>query len=225
MAGNTVRKIAPFIDTDIFAAESWLSDMAAKGLFFKEGAFWWNLVFEKGEPAKRRYRLVPAEPMELYTITTGEMSVYESAGWHYAGVYQGCSSRVFYTEDENAEEIYTDSEGLEFFYKRQRSKVLLSSVLMIALLIFDVYLFCFKGDRPAVLEGINGAGAIYILAGTVLTAIYAAASAANIISLKKKLKSGQISHDVKYSGRLIFGKAVTIALMVYTLLLILISIR
>ena len=92
MAGNTVRKIAPFIDTDIFAAESWLSDMAAKGLFFKEGAFWWNLVFEKGEPAKRRYRLVPAEPMELYTITTGEMSVYESAGWHYAGVYQGCSS-------------------------------------------------------------------------------------------------------------------------------------
>lgn len=220
MAGNTVRKIAPFIDTDIFAAESWLSDMAAKGLFFKEGAFWWNLVFEKGEPAKRRYRLVPAEPMELYTITTGEMSVYESAGWHYAGVYQGCSSRVFYTEDENAEEIYTDSEGLEFFYKRQRSKVLLPSVLMIALLIFDVYLFCFKGDRPAVLEGINGAGAIYILAGTVLTAIYAAASAANIISLKKKLKSGQISHDVKYSGRLIFGKAVTIAIMVYTLLLI-----
>ena len=214
MAGNTVRKIAPFIDTDIFAAESWLSDMAAKGLFFKEGAFWWNLVFEKGEPAKRRYRLVPAEPMELYTITTGEM-------WHYAGVYQGCSSRVFYTEDENAEEIYTDSEGLEFFYKRQRSKVLLPSVLMIALLIFDVYLFCFKGDRPAVLEGINGAGAIYILAGTVLTAIYAAASAANIISLKKKLKSGQISHDVKYSGRLIFGKAVTIVLMVYTLLLIL----
>ena len=222
MSGNTVRKIAPFIDTDIFAAESWLSDMAAKGLFFKEGAFWWNLVFEKGEPAKRRYRLVPAEPMELYTITTGEMSVYESAGWHYAGVYQGCSSRVFYTEDENAEEIYTDSEGLEFFYKRQRSKVLPPSVLMIALLIFDVYLFCFKGDRPAVLEGINGAGAIYILAGTVLTAIYAAASAANIISLKKKLKSGQISHDVKYSGRLIFGKAVTIVLMVYTLLLIMI---
>ena len=78
---------------------------------------------------------------------------------------------------------------------------------MIALLIFDVYLFCFKGDRPAVLEGINGAGAIYILAGTVLTAIYAAASAANIISLKKKL---------------IFGKAVTIVLMVYTLLLIMI---
>ena len=135
MAENTVRKIAPFIETDIFAAESWLSDMAAKGLFFKEGAFWWKLIFEKGDPAKRRYRLVPAEHMELYTITTGEMSVYESAGWHYAGVYQGCSSRVFYTEDENAEEIYTDSEGLEFFYKRQRSKVLLPSVLMIALLI------------------------------------------------------------------------------------------
>ena len=54
MAGNTVRKIAPFIETDIFAAESWLSDMAAKGLFFKEGAFWWKLIFEKGEPAKRR---------------------------------------------------------------------------------------------------------------------------------------------------------------------------
>ena len=72
------------------------------------------------------------------------------------------------------------------------------------------------------LEGINGADAIYILAGTVLTAVYAVASAVNVISFKKKLRSGLISHDVKYSGRLAFGKAVTIALMVYTLLLILI---
>lgn len=75
MAGNTVRKIAPFIDTDIFAAESWLSDMAAKGLFFKEDAFWWNLVFEKGEPAKRRYRLVPAEPIALYNNYRGNVCI------------------------------------------------------------------------------------------------------------------------------------------------------
>ena len=38
MAGNTVRKLTPFIDNDIFAAESWLSDMAAKGLFFKDSS-------------------------------------------------------------------------------------------------------------------------------------------------------------------------------------------
>ena len=44
MGKNTVRKLTPFIDTDIFAAESWLSDMAAKGLFFKEGAFWWHVA-------------------------------------------------------------------------------------------------------------------------------------------------------------------------------------
>lgn len=60
MAGNTVRKMAPFIDTDIFAAESWLSDMAAKGLFFKDSSMWQNVIFEKGEPAERKYRLVPA---------------------------------------------------------------------------------------------------------------------------------------------------------------------
>ena len=78
---------------------------------------------------------------------------------------------------------------------------------MIALLIFDVYLFCFKGDRPAVLEGINGADAIYILAGTVLTAIYAAASAVNVISLKKKLKfKHQMGMTETYGEEQPYGK-------------------
>ena len=49
MGKNTVRKLTPFVDTDIFAAESWLSDMAAKGLFFKDSSMRQNVIFEKGE--------------------------------------------------------------------------------------------------------------------------------------------------------------------------------
>lgn len=124
MAGNTVRKLTPFIDNDIFAAESWLSDMAAKGLFFKDSSVWQHVIFEKGEPAKRKYRLVPAGFIEISMISEEEKEIYSSAGWHYAGVFQQCGSRVFYTDDVNAEEIYTDSDGLDFFYKKQRIKVL-----------------------------------------------------------------------------------------------------
>ena len=118
MGKNTVRKLTPFIDTDIFAAESWLSDMAAKGLFFKDSSVWQNVIFEKGEPAERKYRLVPAGFVELSMISEEEKEIYSSAGWHYAGVFQQCGSRVFYTDDVNAEEIYTDSDGLDFFYKK-----------------------------------------------------------------------------------------------------------
>ena len=63
---------------------------------------------------------------------------------------------------------------------------------------------------------------ICLLAAGLLLAAYAVLSAANVVLLRKKLRSGQIKHDVRYGWRLIFGKAVTIVLMVYTLLLIMI---
>ena len=75
MGKNTVRKLTPFVDTDIFAAESWLSDMAAKGLFFNDSSMWQHVIFEKGEPAKRKYRLVPAGFVEISMISEEEKEI------------------------------------------------------------------------------------------------------------------------------------------------------
>ena len=95
MGKNTVRKLTPFIDTDIFAAESWLSDMAAKGLFFKDSSVWQHVIFEKGEPTKRKYRLVPAGFVELSMISEEEKEIYSSAGWHTQECFSNAAAASF----------------------------------------------------------------------------------------------------------------------------------
>lgn len=181
MGKNTVRKLTPFVDTDIFAAESWLSDMAAKGLFFKDSSMWQNVIFEKGEPAKRKYRLVPAGFVEISMISEEEKEIYSSAGWHYAGVFQQCGSRVFYTDDVNAEEIYTDSDGLDFFYKKQRIKVLQPAI--VAAVLLGAWVYGYTGTDMSLMPGSFAAGMICLLAAGLLLAAYAVLSAANVVSL------------------------------------------
>lgn len=211
MGKNTVRKLTPFVDTDIFAAESWLSDMAAKGLFFKDSSVWQHVIFEKGEPTKRKYRLVPAGFVELSMISEEEKEIYSSAGWHYAGVFQQCGSRVFYTDDVNAEEIYTDSEGLDFFYKKQRIKVLQPAI--VAAVLLGAWVYGYTGTDMSLMPGSFAAGMICLLAAGLLLAAYAVLSAANVVSLRKKLRSGQIKHDVRYGWRLIIGRTIVITLI------------
>ena len=52
-----------------------------------------------------------------------------------------------------------------------------------------------------------------LLAAGLLLAAYAVLSAANVVSLRNKLRSGQIKHDVRYGWRLIIGRAVVITLI------------
>lgn len=222
MAANTVRKITPCIETDIFAAESWLSDMAAKGLHFSESGVFHNIIFKKGEPVERKYRLVPAKYMELYNISEEEKTIYQSAGWHYAGVFKDCSCRVFYTEDKNAEEIYTDREGLEFFYKKQRNKLLVPAALGIGFLLFCAYMFysVSKGGSAEWAAAAIGMKLRIILATGIILLAYAAVSFANVISLKRRIKTGQLEHDVKYGARLAFGRGMTLVLVLLWLVML-----
>lgn len=81
-----VKRVIPFESCDIPAIQSWLEDMAEKGLFFKEcGVFF--AKFEKGEPKDMRYRLdfcdvvacdIPEEKKELY----------ERSGWNVVGDFK-----------------------------------------------------------------------------------------------------------------------------------------
>ncbi|MDO4352556.1 MAG: hypothetical protein Q4D00_05470 [Clostridia bacterium] len=54
---------------------------------------------------------------------------------------------------------------------------------------------------------------ICLLAAGLLLAAYAVLSAANVVSLRNKLRSGQIKHDVRYGWRLIIGRTVVITLI------------
>ena len=57
------------------------------------------------------------------------------------------------------------------------------------------------------------AGMICLLAAGMLLAAYAALSIVNVVSLRKKLRRGEIEHDVKYGWRIIIGRAVIITLI------------
>ena len=104
-----VKRVIPFESCDIPAIQSWLEDMAEKGLFFKEcGVFF--AKFEKGEPKDMRYRLdfcdvvacdIPEEKKELY----------ERSGWNVVGDFKN-DCVVICTDDPDAPEIYTDCELL-----------------------------------------------------------------------------------------------------------------
>ena len=107
--GKYLRRIVPFCSGDFPAIQSWLEDMAEKGLFFKEKGLLFA-KFEKGEPKKMRYRLdfcdvagcdIPDEKKELY----------EHSGWKFIGDYNS-DLVVVCTDDPDAPEIYTDRELL-----------------------------------------------------------------------------------------------------------------
>lgn len=109
MMSKFVKRVIPFESCDIPAIQSWLEDMAEKGLFFKEcGVFF--AKFEKGEPKDMRYRLdfcdvvacdIPEEKKELY----------ERSGWNVVGDFKN-DCVVICTDDPDAPEIYTDCELL-----------------------------------------------------------------------------------------------------------------
>lgn len=109
MMSKFVRRVIPFESCDIPAIQSWLEDMAKKGLLFREcGVFFAR--FEKAEPRNVRYRLdfcdvvacdIPEEKKELY----------ERSGWNVVGDFKN-DCVVICTDDPDAPEIYTDCELL-----------------------------------------------------------------------------------------------------------------
>ena len=54
---------------------------------------------------------------------------------------------------------------------------------------------------------------ICLLVAGLLLAAYAILSIVNVVSLRKKLRSGEIKHDVKYGWRIIIGRAIVITLI------------
>ncbi len=104
-----VRRIVPFCSGDFPAIQSWLENMAEKGLFFKENGLLFA-KFEKGEPKKMRYRLDFCDVVAC-DIPDEKKELYEHSGWQVIGDYNS-NLVVVCTDDPDAPEIYTDRELL-----------------------------------------------------------------------------------------------------------------
>lgn len=125
-----VYRIPPCHSFDIAAMESWLEDMAAKGLILAKDSFFGGVAtFEVGAPQKIRYRLeATATPSGLFSSSydpdDDRIQLYHQMGWNYRG--RRGQFFIFAASDPNAPELNTDPQvqahTVQALAKYQRSQ-------------------------------------------------------------------------------------------------------
>lgn len=146
---------------DFDYVESYLSDMAAKGLVFMRFTGG-SVEFEKSSPVKRRYRLIPKIRR---TMMNEQIEMYEDAGWHY--LCKKADFQLFYCDDEDVPEIFTDGDS----FRRQAGRVI---VALVAALVMMPLCILFYGNNILAdyMEGNVGISILLLLALYVVVTIY-----------------------------------------------------
>lgn len=133
LAEKNSYRLPPCPSYDVEGTESWLGDMAEKGLFLtKDGFFAGVGIFRKGPPRRVRYRLEAAQKStSMWADDGGEpdeeaVEVSGQLGWEYV-----CKRGEFYvycSESAEARELNTDPQiqalALEQVRKRERGTVI-----------------------------------------------------------------------------------------------------
>ena len=110
-----VHRLCPCDPCDVEGIQSWLEDMAAKGLFLAEdGVFCSVFSFERRSPRKVMYRLDVAQKRKPRFLDSGdeltdeELELYRAMGWEYLLRYG--DFRVYRSMERDAPELNTESE-------------------------------------------------------------------------------------------------------------------
>lgn len=132
-----VAKKLPVSKYDIAALETWLADMAERGLFLKslssDSGF-----FTKGDPRAVRYRIEPQEECS-YTESLKRHDAYKERGWCYIDSYQNLYY-VYMADDGNAPELHSDTHSYILTVQRQQNQILLTTSVFLALAAFFLFI-------------------------------------------------------------------------------------
>ena len=129
MDKKTKLKYDPFGVVDMFYKQNWLEYQARKGLLLAND----NLLtcrFTVDEPKDRRYRILPYRHSKT---TREELDLYASCGWNL--IYGSGSVMIFYTDDPDAPEPFTDVQSQHKYYRRS----LITNFLVMILLLGNVF--------------------------------------------------------------------------------------
>ena len=129
MDKKTKLKYDPFGIVDMFYKQNWLEYQARKGLLLAND----NLLtcrFTVDEPRDRRYRILPYKHSKT---TQEELDLYASCGWHL--IYGYGSVMIFYTDDPDDPEPFTDVQSQHKYYR----KSLITNFITMAILLADVF--------------------------------------------------------------------------------------
>ena len=112
MDKKTKLKYGPFGIVDMFYKQNWLEYQARKGLLLANDNLF-TCRFTVDEPRDRRYRILPYKPSKT---TQEELDLYASCGWHL--IYGSGSVMIFYTDDPDAPEPFTDVQSQHKYYRK-----------------------------------------------------------------------------------------------------------
>ena len=136
-----VYKLTPVSQYDIAGMESWLQDMAARGLHLKKFRPLF-CTFEKGPAAPVRYRVEPHRRAPDDDLPRQMLELYEDFGWDYVDEVNR-TQLIFRTADPNAPEPHTDPElqarGWRRMYRSDRNGFVLHVLSLFLLAGFLLY--------------------------------------------------------------------------------------
>lgn len=150
MAENKYRyRIPPCPAYDIPGMESWLEDLAAKGLHLsKDGFFGLLTSFEEGPPKKERFRLEPTDRKgglfsEEYDPEDEQIQLLHQMGWTYRA--RRGQFHIYSSDDPSAPELNTDPQvqavtmsALTQFLRKKVTNALFTTLLYLILYFGDI---------------------------------------------------------------------------------------
>lgn len=142
-------RIPPCPAYDIPGMESWLEDLAAKGLHLsKDGFFGLLTSFEEGPPKKERFRLEPTDRKgglfsEEYDPEDEQLQLLHQMGWTYRA--RRGQFHIYSSDDPNAPELNTDPQvqavtmsALTQFLRKKVTNALFTTLLYLILYFGDI---------------------------------------------------------------------------------------
>lgn len=142
-------RLPPCADYDIPAMESWLENMAAKGLHLSCDGFFLGLAaFEKGAPRREKFRLEPTTTnggllSEEYSPDDDAVQMNRQMGWTYRA--RRGQFHIYSSSDPDAPELHTDPQvqaltigALGKYLRKSLTGTLIVSVIDYFLLFSDI---------------------------------------------------------------------------------------
>lgn len=200
-----VYRLPPCHSFDIAAMETWLEDMAARGLILAKDSFFCGVAtFEKGQPRRIKYRLEATDTpggtfSSTYDPEDGLIQLYHQMGWQYRG--RRGQFFIFASEDPDAPELNTDplvqAHTIHALAKYQRSQLFSS--------IFNLLFICWLNLSSTFFSGIlvMGTPAAVLLIGLfTYTFVRQIITVMQLEKLKKQLRAGHpLEHRSDYVNR------------------------
>ena len=142
-------RIPPCPAYDIPGMESWLEDLAAKGLHLSKDGFFGILTsFEEGPPKKERFRLEPTDRKgglfsEEYDPEDEQIQLLHQMGWTYRA--RRGQFHIYSSDDPGAPELNTDPQvqavtmsALTQFLRKKVTNALFTTLLYLILYFGDI---------------------------------------------------------------------------------------